>query len=206
MLHSTLRFNSAEFKFPVKHYETVFDLFTNIPRFYEPAINESFIRIFSNYINKYVGQNNDLLNSCRGENSVMVNENLVSYFPARKYNDINDLAETIINPANCCSSTLNLSIKVNCNFVHPEPVYVYTDLIKPNSDGDSYVRLLTSMHFQSNTGYHRFDYPLYKPRELSFIESISIRLVLKTGENVLFEESDIPCLLILHFKKKSSVQ
>jgi len=184
----------------------VFDLLTNIPRFYEPAINESFIRIFSNYINKYEGQSKELFNSCRGENSIIVNENLVSYFPARTYNDINDLAEIIINPANCRSSTVNLSTKDKFNFSQPEPVYVYTDIIKPNLVGDSYVGLLTSLHFPSNTGYHRFDYPLYKPVEQSFIESNSIRLVMKTGENVPFEESDIPCLVILHFKKKSSVQ
>ena len=52
--------------------------------------------------------------------------------------------------------------------------------------------------------YYRFDYPLYKPVEQSFIESISIRLFMKTGEYVLFEDGDIPCLVILHFKKKSS--
>jgi len=66
------------------------------------------------------------------------------------------------------------------------------------------VRLLTTLHFPSNTGYHRFDYPLYKPVEQSFIESISIRLFMKTGDNVLFEDSDIPCLVLLHVKKKSS--
>jgi len=204
-LHNTLRFDSEEFKFPVKHYESVFDL-TNIPRFYEPSMNESFIIIFSNYINKYEGQSKEMYNSCRGENSVMVIENLVSYFPARTYNGINNLAEAIINPANCRSSTVKLSTKDNFNFPKPEPVYVYTDIIKPNLVGVSYVRLLTSLHFPSNTVYHRFDHPLYKPVEHSFIESISVRLVMKTGENVLFEESDIPCLVILHFKKKSSVK
>ena len=66
------------------------------------------------------------------------------------------------------------------------------------------MRLLTTLHFPSNTGYHRFDYPLYKPVEQSFIESISIRLFMKTGDNVLFEDSDIPCLVLLHVKKKSS--
>ena len=101
---------------------------------------------------------------------------------------------------------MNVSTKDNFNFAQPEPVYGYTDIIKPNLVGDSYVRLLTSLHFPSTTGYHRFDYPLYKPVVQSFIESISIRLVMKTGENVLFEESGIPCLVILHFKKKSSVQ
>jgi len=64
------------------------------------------------------------------------------------------------------------------------------------------VRPLTSLNFLSNTVYRRFDYPLYKPVEQSF--SISIRLVMKTGENVLFEDSDIPCLVVLHFKKTPS--
>ena len=103
---------------------------------------------------------------------MLVNESLVSYFPARTYNDINDLAETIINPSNCRSSTMNVSTKDNFNFAQPEPVYIYTDIIKPNLVGESYVRLLTSLHIPSTTGYHRFDYPLYKPVEQSFIESI----------------------------------
>ena len=65
------------------------------------------------------------------------------------------------------------------------------------------MRLLTSLHFPSNTGNHGFDYPLHKPVEQSIRESISIRLVMKTGDNALFEFSDIECLVILHFKKKS---
>ena len=36
-------------------------------------------------------------------------------------------------------------------------------------------------------------------------QSISIRLVMKTGENVLFEDSDIPCLVILHLKILSAI-
>ena len=134
----------------------------------------------------------------------MINENLVSFFPARVYNGIEDLAETIMNPANCRASIVMLPTKHNLNLTQPEPVYVYTDIIKSNVVGGAYVRLLTTLHFRSNKGYHRFDYPLYKPVEQSFIDSISIRLVMKTGENVLFEDSDIPCLLILHFKKYST--
>jgi len=134
----------------------------------------------------------------------MVKENLVSYFPACVYNGIDDLANTIMNPANCRSSTVNLSTKDNFKFAQREPVYIYTDIIKPDFVGDSYVRLLTPLHFLSNTGYHRFDYRFYKPVEPSFIESNSIRLVMKTGDNVLFQDSDIACLAILHFKKKSS--
>ena len=69
----------------------------------------------------------------------------------------------------CRSSTVNHSIKDNINFDQLEPVYVYTDIIKPNLVGDSYVWLLTSLHFPSAKGYHRFDYPLYKAAEQSYI-------------------------------------
>ena len=131
----------------------------------------------------------------------MINENLLSYFPAREYNVIDDLAETIINPANCRSSTMNLVKKDNFNFAQLEPVYVYTDITKPNFVGDTYLRILTSLHFPSNTGYHKLYYLLYKPVEKSFIESISIGLVMKTRENMLFEVCDIRCIVVLHFKK-----
>ena len=63
------------------------------------------------------------------------------------------------------------------------------------------MRLLTTLHFPSNTGYHRFNYPVYRPVEKLLIESISIRLVTKTGENVLFEDGYVPCFVTLHFKK-----
>jgi len=186
-----------EITFPVKNYESVFDILTNIPRFYEPSINENFVRVFSNYIKKYQKQSEELFNSCRGENSIMVDENLVSYFPARVYNCINYLTETIMNSAHCLPSTVNLFTKDNLTFTQPQPVLFYTDIIKPNLVGDYYVRLLTSLQFPSNTGYHIFDYPLYKPVEQFFIESNSIRLVMKNGENMLFEDSDISCLVIL---------
>jgi len=95
----------------------------------------------------------------------MVKKNLVSSFPSRSYDSIDDLAETIMNPVNCRSSTVKHSIKEYINFAHHEPVYVYTDIIKPNLVGDSYVRLLTSLHFPSAKGYHRFEYPLYNSVE-----------------------------------------
>jgi len=52
-LDNTLHLDSEEITFHVKHYESVFDPLTNIPRFYEPSINENFVRTFSRYINKY---------------------------------------------------------------------------------------------------------------------------------------------------------
>jgi len=131
---------------------------------------------------------------------------VVSHIPNCVYNGFEDLAETIMNPANCHSSRVNVSVKDNHDFVSPVPVYVYTDIVERNLVGDSYVKLLTTLHFPSSTGYHRFDYPLYRPIEQSFIESITIRLVTKNGEDVLFDDSDIPSVVTLHFKKNFSQQ
>jgi hypothetical protein len=83
---------------------------------------------------------------------------------------------------------------------------VYTVVIKPNLVVDSYVRLLTTLQFPSKRGYHKFQYPLYRPVETSFIELIAIRLFTKTGEDVAFDYSDIPFLEILHIKKKFSAR
>ena len=66
---------------------------------------------------------------------------------------------------------------------------MYTD-IKPYLVVDSYVKLLTTLHFPSSTGHHRFDFPLYRPVEQLFIEPITIPLVTK-NEDVLFEDTDI---------------
>jgi len=82
-----------------------------------------------------------------------------------------------------------------------ESVCVYTNIKKPNLFSDFYVWLLTNLHFPSNTVYLRFNYPLYRSIEESFIEWITNRLVTKNGEDVLFENSDIPCVVTLHFKK-----
>jgi len=86
-----------------------------------------------------------------------------------------------MNSANCRSSTVNLITKENFIFAQPEPVYIYTDINKPNFIGDSYMRLQTSLQFPSNTGYHIFDYTLNKLLEQSCIESISIPLFMKAG-------------------------
>jgi len=108
-----------------------------------------------------------------------------------------------LNPANCHSFRFNVSVKDYAAFASPEPVYVYID-IRPNLVGDSYVRILTTLYFPSTTGYNRFDYHLYRP--IAFIVSITIRLVTKNGEDVLFEDGDIPSVVTLHFKKNSLSQ
>ena len=66
-----------------------------------------------------------------------------------------------MNNANCHSNKVNVPIKNNYDFASPKPVYVYTDIVKPNLVGDSYVKLLTNLHFPSVTRY-RFDHPLYR--------------------------------------------
>jgi hypothetical protein len=59
----------------------------------------------------------------------MIDEN-VYYFPTRVYKGIEDLAETIMNHANCRSSRVNLSTKDNFTFAQPEPVYITQILSK----------------------------------------------------------------------------
>jgi hypothetical protein len=54
----------------------------------------------------------------------MVKENLVAYFPSRAYDSIVDLTETIMNSANCRSSSVKHSLKDNINIAYPEAVYV----------------------------------------------------------------------------------
>ena len=99
-----------------------------------------------------------------------------------------------------------MPLKDNYNFATPEPVYVYADIVKPNLVRDSYDKPLTTLHFPSSIGYHRISHPLYRPIEQSFIGSIANRLVTKNGEDVMFNDSDIPNFVTLQFKKKFSQQ
>ena len=52
-LLNTLRLYSEENCFPVEHYESVYDLLTHLPYFWEPYKKDKFISTFSEYINKY---------------------------------------------------------------------------------------------------------------------------------------------------------
>jgi len=198
-----MRSDSQEVIFPVEDYESMLDLLTNILDLLEPSKKETFLRIFSEYLNKYKNQVRNCLIRATGK-IVKIDNHIIFHFPARIYNGVEDLAETIMNPANCHTSRITVSLKDNPDFTIPEPVYVYTD-IKPNLVGDPYIKLLTTVRFPSSIGYHRFDFPLYRAVEQSFIESITIRLATKNAD-VLFEDSNIPCLVTLHFKNKSSAQ
>jgi hypothetical protein len=77
----------------------VLDLLTNIPDLLEPSKKEMFMRIFSKYLNKYTEEktSKQLFNSCYGENSVKLDNN-ISHFPARIFNGIvEDLAEPFMH-------------------------------------------------------------------------------------------------------------
>ncbi len=79
----------------------------------------------------------ELLNTSYEENSVQIDDKVVSLFPDRMYDSLDDLAKTIMNPINCRSSAVSLPAEDNSGFTTQEPVYVYTDVIKPNLVGDS---------------------------------------------------------------------
>ena len=78
------------------------------PNFWEPSKKENFIRIFTKYVNKYQVQSKNLFKSCHGENYITVDDNVVSYFPARVLAGIEDLAKTIMNPCNFRTSRVTL--------------------------------------------------------------------------------------------------
>ena len=54
---------------------------------------------------------------------------MVSYFPMRVCNGLEDLVEKIMNPANCLSSKVTMSVKDDSHFVTPEPVYYQTKFV-----------------------------------------------------------------------------
>ena len=85
-----------------------------------------------------------------------------------------------------------------------QPVFIYTDIIKPVLVGDTFVRRLRVIQFPSRTGHHIFDPPYYMPVEKTRIESISIALHTKSGSPVRFETSAIPTYVVLHFIKGNS--
>jgi hypothetical protein len=110
--HNTIRLDSQEVIFPVKDYESMLDLLTNIPDLLEPSKKERFMRIFSEYLNKYTEEpSTQLFNTCYGENSVKIDNNILSHFLACIYNGLEDLAETIMKPANCHTSRITVLLK-----------------------------------------------------------------------------------------------
>jgi len=104
--------------------------------------------MLSEHLNKSTEEpSTQLFNSCYREKSVKIDNHIVSQFPARVYNGRENLAEKIMNRATCHTSRITVSLKDNTDFTTPEPVYVYTDIIKPNLVGDSYVKSFNDSTF-----------------------------------------------------------
>ena len=82
------------------------------------------------------------------------------------------------NYVSCYLRSSSVILWKKFTFSQPEPAYIYTDINKTTLLGDFYLRLQNSFQFPPGKGYRTFDYPFYKPVELFFIESISIRLVI----------------------------
>jgi hypothetical protein len=94
-------------------------------------VKKQFISVFSHYINEYMASDRTgkLLAACYGHNSFRIDDNIISYFPARVQNGREDLAITIMNPANCHSSKITVT-DYSSNYATPETMYCYTDIIK----------------------------------------------------------------------------
>ena len=112
LLLNTLRLGSQEISFPIKHYDCLHDFLANLPYFREQYKKDKFISTINEYINKYETYNN-LINSFIRENSLRIRDNVVSHFPYRVYNGLEDLAETIMNPANCHSNKVTVPMTDN---------------------------------------------------------------------------------------------
>jgi hypothetical protein len=116
--HNILRLDSQVIPFPVKHYESELDLFDNIPQLFDPSEKKTFMRIFSEYLNTYAQQRDAkpwerLFSSCYGASSVVIDNRLVSQISARVYNGLQDLTQTILDPANCRTSEVTVALKDN---------------------------------------------------------------------------------------------
>jgi hypothetical protein len=114
--HNILRLDSQDILFPVRHHESMWDLVDNIPELYEPSQKEMFMCIFSDYLNTYAQQRNAkpwerMFKSCYGASSVVIDNQLVSHFPARVYNGLENLTKTILDPANCRTSKVSVALK-----------------------------------------------------------------------------------------------
>jgi len=69
------------------------------------------MNILNKYINKYEEPSKQMFKSCYGENSITIGNNVVLQFPARVYNGLEDLAETIMNLTNCPTSRIDILVK-----------------------------------------------------------------------------------------------
>ena len=112
LLHNIIRLDAMEIRFPVKNYKSLYELFVTLKRYFKSADEKDyFVTKFNEYLNKHApsdGYTTNILGVCYEQNSLKVGENIISHFPVRVYNGLEDLAATIMAPANCSSSKVSL--------------------------------------------------------------------------------------------------
>jgi hypothetical protein len=111
-------------------------------------------------------------------NTVKLNKGTTFMFPARVYHGVEDLLKTLLNLSRF--SGITPFEHITGSFVQGEksyfrmwdeskqclqPISIYTDIIKPNLVGDSYVRLFTYTRPIRCSG--RWNNPLLKPYPFS---------------------------------------
>lgn len=85
-----------------------------------------------------------------------------------------------------------------------EFMYIHTDIIKPRAVGSQMVRCLKVMPADAKKDdYVKFGRIEYYPVETSYIRSISILILDSESSQIRFEQSLLPTLITLHFKRKS---
>jgi hypothetical protein len=77
-LHNTVRLDSMEIKFPVRHYTSLHDIFVTLKKHIKtPDEKQEFVNTFHGYLNKYVpsdGYVKELFGVCYGQNSLQIGE------------------------------------------------------------------------------------------------------------------------------------
>jgi len=92
-----------------------------------------------------------------------------------------------------------------CEFTCPGAIgkgigLIYCDVISPQFVGSSLVRCLRTYVYPSPERQRRFENVYYVPAEKQ-ITNISIEILTLEGERVMFEGSETPSRLVLHFRK-----
>jgi hypothetical protein len=83
------------------------------------------------------------------------------------------------------------------------PVYLYSDIVKPQILSDTNVRLLRVLPPPLTTGHFIFSNLYYLPVGKRVIDSISFSFATKTGARYPFPDASFqPSIAVLHFRKR----
>lgn len=85
-----------------------------------------------------------------------------------------------------------------------ELLFIYLDIMRPRIVGDQLVRCLKVLPLKPQNDVHiQFGRIEYHPLDTWYIRSIKTAILDNESVRIKFEESSIPTLITLHFKKKS---